>query len=367
MRRRGTQPLVRGIGALATAWLAACGTTPPPDEAVAGVVVVDDPYGSVSWSTAWWAKIQLHDHAGVDTLRLRAYDVAGYGALAPMTYSGFDSLPYSWRERRWPEAGWIPGTFRSGLTSVKLWFPNAEEVGFAHILSPFAVAYLRRSLGADEPGYRSTQECVDMVSAAGGFPILAHAWTVPKLPRQLRGLYGMEVYNAFAEYRRIVARDSAFIAVDANAQLVAIWDTLLSLNPRTRGVAVNDHYGPDNRSSGLPSSIRDSGKTLVIADGVDFESLRLAIARGSLFAVRDLGLTKDVFPRLDSLRVQGGAIEVFGPTGPVRWIGAGQVVGTGARLPLGDLAPGLKYVRAEVGTWPGSVLYTQAFGLGPAQ
>jgi len=342
----------------------ACGREPQgPAEATAQLEVVADPYADVAWATIQWLKVQLHDHAGTDTTKIRAYDRAGYGGFSLMTYSGVDSLSYSWRERHWPPDRWLPATFRTTLENIKVWYPNAEEVGYDHMTSPFMEGYVRRSTAAGDSGYGSTQECLDQVVARGGLPILAHPWTGVARFGRLANLFGVEIYSAFAEYRRRVARDSSFVTVDRNAQLLANWDSLLMLNPSIRGIAVNDHFGPDNQNPLLPAGIRDSGKITALVASVSLVSLRRALTTGSFFAVRDFSPTKDGYPRLDSLRADRHAIEVFGATGNVRWVGNGRLVREGRRLPLDRLPRNLQYVRGEIVDPAGSVLYTQAFGL----
>ncbi|MFN0179404.1 MAG: hypothetical protein ACKVZ0_11440 [Gemmatimonadales bacterium] len=305
----------------------------------------------------------MHDHSGTDTTKIRAYDRAGYGALSLMTYSGVDSLAYSWRERRWPVDRWLTAKFIESLENIKIWYPNAEEIGYDHVLSPFMEGYIRKSTTTGDLGYTSTQECVAQIVARGGLAVLAHPWTGVRRFSKLTNLFAVEIYSAFAEYRRLVVKDSAFVAVDRNAQLVANWDTLLMTNPAIRGIAVNDHYGPDNASPALPAPIRDSGKIVVLVGATDLASLRLALAAGRFFAIRDVAARKDGYPRIDSLHVDDEAIEVFGAAGNVRWIGNGRMVHAGARLSLKALPADLRYVRGEVVDLGGGVLYTQAFRL----
>lgn len=347
---------------LLAAAMAVAGCDGPAVAAPVSYQVSADPYAGVNWAATRWFKAQLHDHAGTDTARIRAYDRAGYDAFTLMTYSGVDSLSYAWRERRWPVEAWLSPAFRASLGHIAVWFPDGEEVGYDHMTSAFAVTFFRKSTSPADLGYRTTQELIDQIGASGGLAILAHPWTSVRRIQNWTGLFGLEIYNAFAEYRRVVAKDSAFVSVDRNAELVANWDSLLTTTPTLRAIAVNDHYGPDNKDAALPSSIRDSGKVLIVAEAVTLEALKAAVARGTFFAVRDLGAEKDRFPRIDSLAVGAGSISLFGATGAVRWIGNGQVVGTGAVLALGELPSGLRYVRAEVADGP-SVLYTQAFAL----
>lgn len=129
------------------------------------------------------------------------------------------------------------------------------------------------------------------------------------------------------------------------------------------GVGVNDHYGP----TFLADSVEfDSGKTVILAQSLDESEVRAAFSDGRLFAVRDLGTTKGLYPQIDSINVMNGHIITIETTDSVRWISMGAQVGTGPSFNVGSLADSKKYIRAEVENADGSIVYLQPFGLRPA-
>jgi len=324
--------------------------------------VVENPYAGVDWASAQMLKVQLHDHVGVDTGRIRSYDSAGYSGLALVQYSGVPSLGYTWLERRWPAERWLPASFLSSLTSISLLVPGGEEVGFDHVVSPLLTEQIvKRDDGLGGLTYGSTQEAIDLIELMGGIAVVAHPWAEPKYFAQLRGYTAIEVYSAFAAGRRRQG-DPTFVSVDRNELMKANWDVALRRDPRVRGIAVNDHFGPDREGNGVPPDVRDSGKILVLSRPASGNELRQIVRSGAFFAVVDTGVVKDLFPRVEGIVATDSTIEIL-TDGVVRWVANGRRVGQEGSLTVRRLGS-VSYVRAEVSKGPVTLL-SQAFPLGP--
>lgn len=330
--------------------------------------VTHDPYAGVDWSRTGRWKVQLHDHPGTISASYQAYDRAGYHAVALMDYSGVPSLPYAWPVRRWPPEQWLPAATLAGFTSIRFLFPGAEEVGALHITSPFLTEWIAKWEPGTTPSpapweYTTMQGAIDRVREYGGMPIVAHPWNDAVYYETLTGYTGLEIYSAFAHHRYEEGKEPFFALTDRNAVMVALWDRLLRWNPRIIGVAVNDHFGPDSREVGVSARTRDSGKVLVLAETFTPATLRGALERGAFFAVADVGAPKDRFLGADAVRVDAAGIRLE-TAAAVLWISGGAIVATGPDLRFAVLPPGTTYVRAEMHDAEGSVVYTQAFGLG---
>jgi hypothetical protein len=174
----------------------------------------------------------------------------------------------------------------------------------------------------------------------------------------------IEMYTAYAEGLKDQG-SGYFLAQDRNEVLRANWDRLLRENPRTLGIAVNDHFGPDTpRFVKVSDQARDSGKLLVFAARVDLESYEDAFRRGAFFAVTDRGVVKGNFPFVRDIVVFDESIYID-TDGDVKWFtNFGQVV-SGNLLLQADLRQDTTYARAEISNADGSVVYTQAFSIGP--
>jgi hypothetical protein len=329
-----------------------------------------NPYSDVDWKADVALKTQLHDHVGSLTNGLRAYDKAGYDVMSLMQYSGVASLPYAWHERHWPLEAWVDSALRKSLVNIKLFIPNGEEVGYFHVTSPFLTTYIAKFEPAYYPGRESwhyggpdfewiagTQDEVSTVARFGGFPILAHPYADWSNYRDLQGYGALEVYSAYATYKQFEGIDP-FFSTDRNAVMVANWDSALTSNDRVIGVAVNDHFGPDNTTA--PARIRDSGKVIVVAHRLEYAAFRDAFLRGALFAVKDIGEIKDQFPIISSIRVSDDEIAID-TMDSVTWISGGVKVGAGSKIAIRSLPFEARYVRAEVTNADGSTTYTQAF------
>jgi hypothetical protein len=190
--------------------------------------------------------------------------------------------------------------------------------------------------------------------------ILAHPWHEHIDPAWAAQFKGMEIYNAFgAVFYRKPATE--FMKKDRNAVMLAAWDKALALNSSVVGIAVNDHFGP-LPDFPIDDDLRDSGKIIVLAEGNSLEAYRRAFERGAVLAIRDVGTTKDRYPSV--ARIASTSSDVTIDTdGAVRWIAMGEVVGSGPRFQVSALAPGAKYLRAEIRNAEGSVVFTQAFAI----
>ena len=326
--------------------------------------VYADPYREVQWQTVLRLRTQLHDHSGIDTVRIKANDRAGYHVLGLQQYSGVPSLPYTVRQRLWPPERVLPPSFRDRLTNIQRLIPNAEEVGRDHLTSPLMEAYIEKwesSGGQPEPGrhYSSTQEAISLIRAHGGIAFLAHPWQPPSVYQGLNGYTGMEIYNAYGAVKRregVVAGNP-----DLNGALMELWDGFLSRGLRVYGIAVNDHYGPDSGLK-LDDPLRDSGKTIVYAADTTLEAFRTALAGGAFVAVQDMGIPKNQYPDIRAIRAVDSQISIE-TDGNVTWISQGTVIASGPVLEVASLRT--RYVRAEIRGDDGSVVYTQPFSLSP--
>jgi len=335
-----------------------------------GARVYSSPYAGVNWSTDYRLKVQLHDHTGTAVNRIRAYDLAGYDVVSLMDYSGARALSYARTSVPWPVTDWLPGLFLGQLTSIKFFIPNAEQVGYAHLTSPFLGTYIERWQDSVTPTplrapwqYASSQEAIALINRYGGMAFLAHPWDGPAAVSRLDRYAGMEIYSAFARYRIEEGVDPYFTTVDRNDMLRAAWDLRLLKNQSTIGIAVNDHFGPDNPSPRLSARTRDSGKILVLAGAATPGALRMAMERRAVLAVEDIGITKGQFPIIDSI-VRGTTSLTIATAGTVTWISNGRRLDIEDNLTTLDfslLPPGAVYVRAEVTNAEGSRVYTQAF------
>ncbi len=326
--------------------------------------IYHDPYAEVLWETDLRLKAQHHDHITSDGV-IRAYDRAGYNVLALMSYSGVQE-PFSWQERHWPLDLWVSRATQDGLSNISLFFPSGEEVGFDHLTSPFLEQYIARwESGSPEPlQYRTTQEGIDLINRNGGMAFLAHPWDDFSRYNDLRDVRGVEIYSAFAEFRRREGKESFFLAEDRLAVMVRAWDLLLDKDQTVRGIAVNDHFGPQNSNPAVDNATRDSGKILVLTRNVTIDDYRSALERGAFFAIRDLGFPKDNYPVVRSITATENEIAID-TDGEVRWVAGGDPVGVGQVLQLATLRRRVRYVRASIHDLTGSVVYTQAFVVRP--
>ncbi len=117
-----------------------CGLLDPAKE----MRVSHNPYEEVDWSADHRLVTQFHDHVAADPERIRAYDNAGYDVVSLLDYSGVEMLDYAWRERIWPPSAWLAQPFLGSLESIKFFLPNAEEVGYYHLTSPFLTEYIAK-------------------------------------------------------------------------------------------------------------------------------------------------------------------------------------------------------------------------------
>lgn len=339
----------------------------PPGQASSPLRVYSSPYATVAWATDPRLKVQLHDHDGVATFRLRAYDRAGYDVMSLMDYSGIRSLPYALDSVLWPPDKYLSPTFLSQLAHIKFFIPSAEQVGYAHLVSPFLTTYLERwqdSLTATPPKqawhYENSQEAIDLINRFGGTSIVAHPWYSIDALDGFAHFAGVEVYSAFARFRAEEGVDTFFTMTDRNAVMRAAWDRKLLSDQAIVGVAVNDHFGPDNTATNLTAKTRDSGKIIAITKGVTMGDLETALRRGHVFAIMDIGDVKDQYPRIDSISLQLHTVTI--ETGDeVLWIANGHPLVDGKTLDFAKLPAGTTFVRAEVRNSDGSTVFTQAF------
>jgi len=336
----------------------------PPD--VQALRIYHDPYRGVGWEDDLRMVTQMHDHVGNDTLRIKAYDDAGYDVVSLLDYSGVVADDTR-RERIWPPERVLPPGYPSRLKNIDLFIPNAEESGFDHLTSPFLETYIERwdPRYLPERGsyhYYSTQEAITLIDGMGGVAIIAHPWLARRYG-ELDGFAGVEIYNAYGAFQERAGSHQLIGGHrDASRVMLALWDEMLTRDPTVLGIAVNDHFGPYSRWVGPGDPLRDSGKIVVFAKDASLEAFRTAFEHGTFVAVRDLGSRKNEYPFVRSIVAAVGGIEIDAG-GAVEWIANGTRVGSGPRVALRDLAAG--YVRAEITDANGSTVYTQAFSIRP--
>ncbi len=328
-----------------------------------------NPYAPVDGERDLRLKTAMHDHVRAKPAYLKRMDAAGYDAVPLMHYSGVASLQHPWRERRWPPEQYLPQELFAELRHIKVFYPNAEEIGFDHVTSPFLTTYIavweEGHYARREPWhYGSTQEAIDLIRAFGGLAFVAHPWEPPEVYTTLKRFDGMELYNAYCRQKFLDGTSSS----DCNTVLLRNWDHVLRRRPEVVGIAVNDWYGPwiDPNPKVAPET-RDSGKVLVLAKAATLAGLRAGITAGAVLAVKDLGARKDRYPDVRAIRVDARAITIaLDPRrgGEVHWIANGEHLDEeGPVLPLTALDPEHRYVRAEIVGRDGSTVYTQAFAL----
>jgi hypothetical protein len=325
----------------------------------------------VDWNNDLRLLTQLHDHVEGDSAKIKAYDDAGYNVVGLLDYSGASSLAYAKRERLWPPDRLLSEGFRSGLQNIRLFIPDAEEVGYLHLISPFLTEYIERwerVPGAPQGPrqYSSTQEGIELIQSLGGLAFIAHPWGMRRAYGRLEDYDGVEIYNAIIPVQQrngVLVQEVVY--ADVNDAMIQVWDDLLQRNPSLLGIAVNDHFGPGTTLLNQGDVLRDSGKIEVYSATADLATFRRAFERGAFVAVRDLGVTKNHYPTVRAISVSDQSIEIDAD-GDIVWVSGGSRVGRGGRLSLDALQdPSSSYVRAEVHNDDGSVVYTQSFTLRP--
>jgi hypothetical protein len=359
--------------------LGACSADPTDDTSPQATLVelrvYSSPYDDVDWSNDVRLTAQHHDHVAASTSGILAYDAAGYDVLSLMDYSGDSKMKESLRQRLWPVNQVVPSSLLPSLKSIKFFLPNAEESGLPlrsddnqlkHVTSPFLETYIEgagsygQALVANQ--YGTVEQLFARIRQFGGIPCVAHAWNWRYENTNLGQSYCVEVYSAFAEALKEL-NVPYYTSADRNRILLQNWDRALMANQRIYAIAVNDHFGPQNRSP-ISAQITDSGKILVLAKAVTLPAYREAFAAGRFFAVRDLGVTKNLYPRIFSIDSQEDRTYIE-TLGSVRWIANGEVIGEGPMLLHRNLLFGTTYIRAEVVGEDGSTVYTQAFSVRP--
>jgi hypothetical protein len=343
--------------------------------------VYHNPYEKVDWSNDLRLTAQHHDHIALRNHYIAAYDAAGYDVVSLMDYSGNTDLPWALRQRVWPANQWVPSYIVASLKSIKLFLPNAEEVGvelrqpwdpIKHATSPFLTTWIeggpKTPVGAAElpllPNqYRTLEQLFTLVRENGGVPCLAHPWNYAYTELQLGSPYCVEIYNALADAQKEQGL-RYYTDKDRNEAILATWDQALIRDPRVLGIAVNDHFGPYTPPGVVSNKVRDSGKIVVLAKAVTLPAYKEAFEAGSFFAVRDYGEVKHQYPKVYSITADDGYI--YAETADtVKWIANGEVVGNQPLLRFKSLPYGARYVRAEISDAVGSTVYTQAFTVRP--
>jgi hypothetical protein len=330
--------------------------------------VYSSPYANVDWQADQRLKAQHHDHTGISETRIRAYDTASYDVIGLMTYSGNRSLDYAWTERHWPPDAWLSPSFLGSLTSIKVFVPNAEQVGDPqnHVTSPGLKDYVEvwPGSGAKQAWQYSTiPELFGLIRQGGGLPCFAHSWNSNRDYSEVNGEFCVEIYNAYAEAQRR-KNNPDFTATDRNSVLVANWDRALARNQRILAIAVNDHYGPDTGEPTIGTDIIDSGYIVVLSKAGTLDAYLAALRERAVLAIRDSNPVKGETAELESITVDATSVTIT-TTGQVRWISNGNVIAEGTSVSFSSLPANTRYVRAEIGGSGSATTYTQAFTVRP--
>lgn len=331
-----------------------------------------DPYKDVDWYRWHRALAQHHDHMGRLSLdRIKAYDQAGYNVIVPLDYAGKQSGGTAYCDYRlWPVHQFLSG-FNSDkevlatLNNIRLFIPAMEEIGRHHITSPFLTTYIELWEPAYSPvkqqwHYQTSQECIDLINQYGGMAIIAHPTESANYYLSLQNYKGIEIFNAHY-YRLWLLEQSQF---DYNEHFQAVWDTLLTnKDARIWGFAVNDWWGPWNKSS---ETFIDSGKILVMLPAHSMAEYRKSLVKGCFFAIHDWGagrLNKGKYPIVSAITAGKHTISI-NTNGVVSWIANGQKIAEGDSIDLTEYPydSGFKYIRAEISNAYGTV-FTQPWTL----
>jgi len=346
--------------------------------------VAYDPYASVSWTQDVRCKTAFHTHTDVLQSRIRAYDDAGYCAVAFHHYSGMPGHSSAWKQLHWPPESWVSPAFLASLHNIRVLIPDGEQAGWDHFTSPFLTTYLEcyqdstsrfpnsvcRQVGDPREAwhYSNETQLVDRIHQFGGLAAIAHNVGKPTyhlldpLPADL-----MEICNGVAEYSDWQCDNTSTCNGwnDSPARIMLHYDDKLKLTPRTWNICVNDWHGPgvyNNWSPAGPAWINDSGHTLVLTPQVDLPTLEQRVRAGAMLAVQDRGVPKGTHPQVARIDVGSTTIhlEVTGYTSII-WIHNGIVVGALPDIDVSALAPGT--IRAEIRDAAGSVVFTQPWEL----
>jgi len=327
--------------------------------------VYRNPYANVDWLRDRRLIAQFHDHAQTRTDYIDLYDAAGYDVISLFHYIGVPQVEAAWKEVHWPPEAWLPNGYTESLSSIEQFYPGGEHAASWHLTGPFLSEYIELWDASKDPvkldhHYETDQELIDLITAGGGYPVLAHPWAPVSHFSNLTGLHAIEIYSAFGEINYL----SGVADVQPNDLMEAVWDDALERDPNIYGIAVNDWRGPFCKTEDCLAHPRatDSGKVELIAHRASLPDIEAAFASGAMFAVKDYGLTKLRYPRVESIEVDSSSI-VITARGEVRWISHGEQVGVGEQLELDTLPLNSRYVRAEISDADGSIVFVQPFVL----
>lgn len=358
--------------------------TGPSLAAEGATFVSHDPYAQVSWERDIRCKTAFHTHTDVIESRIRAYDDAGYCAVAFSQYTGVPGQTSSWKVAHWPPEQWLHAGFLASLQNIQVLIPDGEHPGWEHFTAPFLTSYLEcyqdstsrfanplcRQVGFPREGhhYSNASQLVERIHQYGGLAAIAHNIGPPTfrlldpLPADL-----VEICSSNAEYSDWACDNTASCPGwnDGPARMILHYDEKLKRTPRTWAICVNDWHGPgvyDIWDPPGPEWINDSGHTLVLAPRIDLPTLKERVSTGAMLAVQDRGVPKGIYPEVVRIEVGPSSIhiEATGYTS-ILWIHNGVVAGAQPDIDVTALAPGT--IRAELRDDLGSVVFTQPWEL----
>ena len=338
-----------------------------PDDDHLTLRVYYNPYAEVDWRRDRRLIAQFHDHAHVSVDRISLYDDAGYDVMPMFHYIGLPQLEAAWTEVHWPAESWLPEGFIEGLVEIEQFFPGGEHAADWHMTGPFLTSYIEHWDPTKDPAklahhYETDQELIDLITARGGYPVLAHPWASLQRFADLTGLHAVEIYSAFGEINYL----TGITDTQPNDLMMAVWNDALERDPQVFAVSVNDWHGPfcEVEACGAHPRAKDSGKVELLAPRATLGDIEAAFARGAMFAIKDYGLTKLAYPRVESIEVEPSSIEILAQ-GDIRWISHGKEVGRGEQFELDTLPLHARHLRAEISNAEGSIVFVQPFTLAP--
>lgn len=203
-------------------------------------------------------KANLHTHSTVSDGKYTPQEVIEHYAA-----QGYDVLAFTDHRKTNPVSTY-DGKGMTLLSGIEL---------HPHIMEPREIHWHLLSLGVpedfpygDDSNFKTAQEAVDAVNAAGGMVFCAHPYwcglTSLDVKNNLKNILGIEVFNSSCRY----------IGREFNMQS---WDELLEAGCRYNALAVDDVHSQSDLFGGY---------TCILAENKEPQSLLNAIRKGDFYA-----------------------------------------------------------------------------------
>jgi predicted metal-dependent phosphoesterase TrpH len=288
---------------------------------------IEDPYADMDWSNDGQYKANFHTHTTVGEASaepesvINDYKSKGYSILALTDHDNNGPVEPTWP---WPE-------FDKGSQALTMVAIKGNEISeIHHMVSLF------NDFG--DSLVPSENKALEEIGDRDGLAVFNHPGRYEKsvewytdMYRRYDHLIGLEVYNKRDRYPGDRKTWDAILT-----QLVperAVW-----------GLANDDMHKPDE----------DLGFSwnVILLPELTRKEVRRALERGRFYFVHSpLGPTGPAVPVIESIQVneQLGTIDLqVSGHDSITWISQGNIVHTGNRLNLVELADVDKYVRAEI-------------------